>query len=87
MQGESNRAARFKSIITYKTGKICETFEGEMLGIIGFEPKGSNGFGYDPIFIPEGFIYTNAELSSAEKNAISHRKKALAKLLAFFNKK
>jgi XTP/dITP diphosphohydrolase len=84
MQGESNRTARFKSIITYKTETICETFEGEMLGIIGFEPKGSNGFGYDPIFIPEGKNQTNAELTSEEKNAISHRKKALAKLVDFF---
>jgi XTP/dITP diphosphohydrolase len=84
MQGESNRTARFKSIITYKTDTICETFEGEMLGNIGFEPKGSNGFGYDPIFIPEGKNQTNAELTSEEKNAISHRKKALAKLVDFF---
>jgi XTP/dITP diphosphohydrolase len=84
MQGESNRTARFKSIITYKTETICETFEGEMLGIIGFEPKGSNGFGYDPIFIPEGKNQTNAELTSEEKNAISHRKKALVKLVDFF---
>ena len=84
MQGESNRTARFKSIITYKTDTICETFEGEMLGNIGFEPKGSNGFGYDPIFMPEGKNQTNAELTSEEKNAISHRKKALAKLVDFF---
>jgi XTP/dITP diphosphohydrolase len=84
MQGESNRTARFKSIITYKTDTICETFEGEMLGTIGFEPKGSNGFGYDPIFMPEGKNQTNAELTSEEKNAISHRKKALAKLVDFF---
>jgi XTP/dITP diphosphohydrolase len=84
MQGESNRTARFKSIITYKTDTICETFEGEMLGNIGFEPKGSNGFGYDPIFIPEGKNQTNAELTSEEKNAISHRKKALVKLVDFF---
>jgi XTP/dITP diphosphohydrolase len=84
MQGESNRTARFKSIITYKTDTICETFEGEMLGNIGFEPKGSNGFGYDPIFMPEGKNQTNAELTSEEKNAISHRKKALVKLVDFF---
>jgi XTP/dITP diphosphohydrolase len=84
MQGETNRTARFKSIITFKTETICETFEGEMLGTIGFEPKGSNGFGYDPIFMHEGKNQTNAELTSEEKNAISHRKKALAKLVAFF---
>lgn len=87
MQGESNRTARFKSIITFKTNTMCETFEGEMLGTIGNEPKGDNGFGYDPIFIPEGLTLTNAQLSSEEKNAISHRKKALANFLIFFNKK
>jgi XTP/dITP diphosphohydrolase len=84
MQGETNRTARFKSIITYKTVSICETFEAEMLGKLGNEPKGDNGFGYDPIFIPEGLKLTNAQLSSEEKNAISHRKKALAKLVDFF---
>jgi XTP/dITP diphosphohydrolase len=53
---------------------------GEMLGTVGREPKGANGFGYDPLFTPEGFDRTSAELTAAEKNAISHRGKAFREL-------
>lgn len=53
---------------------------GEMPGHVGREPKGANGFGYDPLFTPEGFDRTSAELSAAEKNAISHRGKAFREL-------
>lgn len=74
--GESeNRKARFISIITYKNKEREDVFEGNMEGEIAKSPLGSNGFGYDPIFIPEGYNKTNAELSLEEKNAISHRKK------------
>ncbi|SDE43724.1 XTP/dITP diphosphohydrolase [Glycomyces harbinensis] len=53
---------------------------GEMPGHVGREPKGVNGFGYDPLFTPEGFDRTSAELSPAEKNAVSHRGKAFREL-------
>ncbi|WP_205324269.1 RdgB/HAM1 family non-canonical purine NTP pyrophosphatase [Glycomyces sp. YM15] len=53
---------------------------GEMHGKVGREPKGDNGFGYDPLFTPDGFDRTSAELSAAEKNAISHRGKAFREL-------
>lgn len=53
---------------------------GEMRGTVGREPKGRNGFGYDPLFTPEGFDRTSAELSAEEKNAISHRGKAFREL-------
>jgi XTP/dITP diphosphohydrolase len=53
---------------------------GEMRGTIGRTPKGANGFGYDPLFTPEGFDRTSAELSADEKNAISHRGKAFREL-------
>jgi len=53
---------------------------GEMPGRIGREPKGANGFGYDPLFTPDGFDRTSAELSADEKNAISHRGKAFREL-------
>lgn len=82
--GESeNRKARFISIITYKNKEREDVFEGNMDGCIAMSPRGENGFGYDPIFIPEGFTKTNAELSLEEKNAISHRKKALDELVRY----
>ena len=82
--GESeNRKARFISIITYKNKEREDVFEGNMDGCIAMSPRGENGVGYDPIFIPEGFTKTNAELSLEEKNAISHRKKALDELVRY----
>ena len=82
--GESeNRKARFISIITYKNKEREDVFEGNMDGCIAMSPRGENGFGYDPIFIPDGFTKTNAELSLEEKNAISHRKKALDELVRY----
>ena len=82
--GESeNRKSRFISIITYKNKEREDVFEGNMDGCIAMSPRGENGFGYDPIFIPEGFTKTNAELSLEEKNAISHRKKALDELVRY----
>jgi XTP/dITP diphosphohydrolase len=83
LEGIENRKARFVSIFTYKSSTTCQCFEGEMEGNIALEPKGINGFGYDPIFIPIGGNCTNAELSKEEKNQISHRKKALEKLIDF----
>ncbi len=78
------RKARFVSIITFKTSEIQEVFDGQMNGNIAYSPAGSNGFGYDPIFIPDGYVKTNAQLASDEKNAISHRRKALDKLTRYF---
>ena len=85
--GESeNRKARFISIITYKNKEREDLFEGNMEGCIAMNPRGENGFGYDPIFIPDGFTKTNAELSLEEKNAISHRKKALDELVRYLRR-
>ena len=84
LEGKEDRRARFVCVIAIAfNGEVIETFEGEIRGTIGFEPKGDNGFGYDPVFIPEGEIRTFAELSSAEKNSISHRANAFRKAAEF----
>lgn len=75
------RTARFVSVITMvypDGGKIVA--RGECEGHIIYQPKGSNGFGYDPLFVPDGYDRTFAELSAAEKNKISHRGAALQNL-------
>ncbi len=59
-----------------------ETFEGRMAGSLTWPPRGDRGFGYDPVFVPEGYSETFAEMDPAEKHAISHRAKAFAKLKA-----
>ena len=84
--GDTNqRKARFVSIITYKNSEFQKVFEGTMIGRISLEPLGNNGFGYDPIFIADGHEKTNAELTTDEKNAISHRRKALDELTKYFS--
>lgn len=84
LEGKEDRSARFVCVIAIAfNGEVIETFEGEIRGTIGFEPKGDNGFGYDPVFIPEGETRTFAELSSAEKNSISHRANAFRKAAEF----
>lgn len=85
MDGIEDRTARFVSIFTYKTNDNCISFEGEMLGTIIETPRGTGGFGYDPIFLPNDSSKTNAELTSEEKNAISHRKKALKSWIDYMN--
>ncbi|VEI14005.1 RdgB/HAM1 family non-canonical purine NTP pyrophosphatase [Trueperella bialowiezensis] len=78
-----NRGARFvcAAALALPSGEVMIE-EGEMRGSLRFERAGSNGFGYDPIFEPEGFTVTNAELTPTQKNAISHRRKAFEKLAA-----
>lgn len=77
MDGVKNRKAYFKSVIGYYDGEI-HIFEGIVDGRIGYEKRGNLGFGFDPIFIPEGFNKTFAEMTTEEKNKISHRGKAFA---------
>lgn len=84
LEGKEDRRARFVCVIAIAfNGEVIETFEGEIRGTIGFEPKGDNGFGYDPVFIPDGETRTFAELSSEEKNRISHRANAFRKAAEF----
>lgn len=82
MDGQGDRQARFRTVIALMTdaGTLC--FEGEVRGEIMTEEHGTNGFGYDPVFRPEGHEETFAEMTDDEKNAISHRARAVAKLVA-----
>lgn len=83
MQGMTNRKARFRTCITlFLNGSVVQ-FEGVVNGEILKEKKGSKGFGYDPIFLPEGYSESFAELDMGEKNRISHRGKAVRALISF----
>lgn len=79
----SNRNARFKTVISLYLNGEQHFFEGTVEGNIITNRIGTEGFGYDPIFIPEGYTQTFAEMSMLEKNKISHRAKAIAKLVDF----
>jgi len=85
LKGKDNRAARFQTVVCYKDAHKESFFKGEVHGHITAEMHGSNGFGYDPIFIPTGYTNTFAEMEAEEKNKISHRKNAIAQLVAFLN--
>ena len=88
----AKRTARFRCVIALVSVENLKSeiqnpryFEGVCEGRIGFEPRGTNGFGYDPLFIPTGFTQTFAELGGEIKNRLSHRSKALAQLKAAFD--
>lgn len=83
LQGVTDRKARFKTVISLLWNGEEHFFEGAVEGTIRAELSGSAGFGYDPIFQPDGYTVTFAEMSLTEKNNISHRAKAVEKLLAF----
>lgn len=85
LKGETNRKARFRTVISLIWNGEERFFEGTVEGTIRQEVSGSGGFGYDPIFEPEGYDITFAEMSMGEKNAISHRAKAMEQLIAFLN--
>lgn len=83
LTGKSNRKAAFITVISLILGGEEYFFEGRINGEIIEERRGSKGFGYDPIFIPEGYDRTFAEMTEEEKNAISHRAIAVKKLVDF----
>ena len=83
MQGVENRAAQFRTAVALILDGKEYLFEGIVRGDIATEEHGEGGFGYDPLFVPEGYDKTFAELSAEEKNAISHRGRAVAKLVNF----
>lgn len=83
LEGQENRRARFRTSITLYLDNQEYQFEGIVNGTIAEAYKGNKGFGYDPVFIPEGHEKTFAEMSPEEKNAISHRGRAMQKLISF----
>lgn len=83
LQGQLSRRARFKTVISLITNEHEMLFEGIINGIITTERRGKGGFGYDPVFIPDGYEQTFAEMPAELKNAISHRAIATRKLVAF----
>ena len=77
MEGNTNRSAYFVTVLCYYSSEGPKYFEGRVYGNLLAENKGKQGFGYDPIFVPEGHHKTFAEMQAEEKNKISHRKRAL----------
>ena len=83
LEAENNRKANFRTVIALILDGEEFLFEGRVDGVITRTPSGNGGFGYDPLFIPEGYDVTFADMSADEKNAISHRGRAVAKLVEF----
>ena len=87
LQDKKNRNARFRTVISLLFQGQEYLFEGICNGTIIEEKRGENGFGYDPVFVPDGSTKTFAEMELDEKNKFSHRKKAMEKLVTFLSKK
>ncbi|SDC01085.1 RdgB/HAM1 family non-canonical purine NTP pyrophosphatase [Niabella drilacis] len=83
LKDQENRKARFKTVISVIINGKEELFEGLCSGTIAPEPRGNNGFGYDPVFIPEGSSKTFGQMTLEEKQEFSHRKKAVKKLVVY----
>jgi XTP/dITP diphosphohydrolase len=83
LEGQSNRKAQFRTVIALCLEGKEFLFEGIVRGTIAGAPAGEGGFGYDPVFVPEGFAQSFAQMPAEEKNQISHRGRAVAKLLEF----
>ena len=86
MDGKENREAQFRTAIALIMGGEEHLFEGRVEGEITHAPAGCGGFGYDPVFRPEGYELTFAEMSADEKNSISHRARAVAKLVEYLKR-
>lgn len=86
LAGIGNRTAVFKTVIALVWQGEMYSFEGKIAGKIATEPKGNQGFGYDPVFIPAGFNQTFAQLGAEVKNRMSHRALATRQLIHFLEK-
>ena len=85
MEESTNRTARFKTVIALNINNKLTTFTGICEGEILTKKRGSNGFGYDPIFLPKGYNKTFGEMEMIDKNKIGHRSKAVNKLITYLN--
>jgi len=85
LMNKDNRKARFRTVIAYIINGQEYFFEGIVNGIIAYEKMGTEGFGYDPIFIPDGYDVSFAQMDKHQKNEISHRGRALRSFLNWFN--
>lgn len=85
LEGKENRRARFRTVIALILGGEEHLFEGVVEGRIDTREAGCGGFGYDPLFIPDGFACSFAEMTAEEKNAVSHRGRAVRKLADFLH--
>ena len=85
LEGKDNRKARFRTVFALIINGKEHLFEGIVKGEIIATKRGTSGFGYDPVFVPEGFTQTFAEMSDGQKNKISHRALAVGKLCKFLN--
>lgn len=85
LENETNRNVIVKSAIGYHDGKEVHVFTGEVRGTLAFKEEGTDGWGFDPIIIPDGQNQTYAQMASNKKNQLSHRKKALDKLKNFLD--
>jgi XTP/dITP diphosphohydrolase len=86
LENKSSRKAQFRTVICLILNGKEKLFEGICKGIIIAERRGNAGFGYDPVFVPDGSAKTFAEMSVEEKNIFSHRKKAIEKLITFLKR-
>ncbi len=84
MEGVTSREARFRAVIALIINDGEYLFEGVINGHIIHEQRGKHGFGYDPVFVPEGHLKTFAEMPDSLKNTMSHRARALEKMVNFF---
>ena len=82
MEGVTDRRAFFRSVVALNVpGDGIKTFAGEVRGVIATEARGHGGFGFDPVFVPEGYAETFAEMPPATKNRVSHRARALRRMI------
>ena len=87
LAGKTNRRARFRTVVALLVGDEEHLFEGVVEGRILDHECGTEGFGYDPLFVPDGYDRTFAEMSAEEKNAVSHRGRAVRKLASYLHQR